>query len=89
MMNVLLVALGLDGRRARRARFDARQPPDAASAAVLARCRQAAHTVESIAQLCDLSLAEAAMILARLERSGWVAEAGGWFEVVDEYADLV
>ena len=87
--DVLLVALGLDGRRARRARFDARQPPDAASAAVLARCRQAAHTVESIAQLSDLSLAEAAMILARLERSGWVAEAGGWFEVVDEYADLV
>jgi hypothetical protein len=28
------------------------------------------------------------MALARLERAGWVAEAGGWFESIDEYATL-
>jgi hypothetical protein len=28
------------------------------------------------------------MALARLERAGWIAESGGWFEEVDDYADL-
>ena len=29
-----------------------------------------------------------ALALARLERDGWIIENGGWFEVVDEWADL-
>jgi DNA processing protein len=85
----LLVALGLDGRRAGRARFDARTAPTGREAAVLRTCSNGVHSVETVAEAHHLSLAEAAMALARLERSGWLAEAGGWFEMVDEYADLV
>jgi hypothetical protein len=36
---------------------------------------------EVVADL-DLSLSDAAMAVARLERAGWVREAGGWFEAV-------
>jgi DNA processing protein len=85
----LLVALGLDGRRAGRARFDSRPGLSGLEAVVMRTCRVAIQSVETVARSHDLSLAEAAMTLARLERSGWLAEAGGWFEVVDEYADLV
>ena len=28
------------------------------------------------------------MTLARLERDGWLRETGGWFEAVDDWADL-
>jgi DNA processing protein len=85
----LFVALGLDGRRAGRARFDLRGAPSGLEAAVLQTCRAGVQSVETISQSHGMSLADAAMTLARLERGGWVAEAGGWFEALDEYADLV
>lgn len=84
----LLVALGLDTRRAGRRRFDSRSRPTGDEALVLELCRARAQSVESIAMHEAWDLARAAMGLARLERAGWLAEAGGWFEPVDEYADL-
>jgi DNA processing protein len=87
--DTLLVALGLDGRRAGRGRVDLRATPQGAAARVLATCRGGPQSVETVARIHAISLAEAALTLARLERSGWLAEAGGWFEVVDEYSDLV
>lgn len=85
---VVLVALGLDGRRAGRRRYDARPLPRGVEAEALAACRRTPQTVESVALRGDWSLAEAALALARLERSGWVCETGGWFEALDEWGDL-
>lgn len=84
----LLVGLGLDTRRAGRRRFDPRPGPYGDEATVLERCREGPQSVETVAAGETWDLARSAIALARLERSGWVAESGGWFEPVDEYADL-
>jgi DNA processing protein len=78
----VLVALGLDTRRAGPAEYDPRPLPRGVEAAVLARCREDPCTLDEVVTGLDLPLAEAAMALARLERTGWVREAGGWFEPV-------
>ena len=49
---------------------------------MLERCRVDPCTLDDIVAELGLSITEAAMTLARLERSGWVREAGGWFEEV-------
>ena len=79
-------------RRAARARarppprrttgFDPRPLPRGIEAAVLERCRAEASTLDHVVAGFGLGVAEAAMALARLERSGWVRDAGGWFEPV-------
>ena len=78
----VLIALGLDTRRAGAATYDPRPMPRGVAAAVLERCRRDPCTLEEVVVELDLPLAEAAMTLARLERSGWVQESGGWFEPV-------
>ena len=40
------------------------------------------RTIDGVALATGISLVEAAMRLARLEASGWVAQADGWFECV-------
>lgn len=40
------------------------------------------RTVEGVSLACGLSLVDAAMRLARLEQSGWVAGTDGWYERV-------
>jgi DNA processing protein len=77
----VLLALGLDHRRDGRG-FDPRPLPRGEEARVLERCRVGACTLDDIVADLGLSITEAAMTLARLERSGWVREAGGWFEEV-------
>jgi DNA processing protein len=84
----ILMALGLDGRRAGRARFDSRPVPRGLSADVYAACRSEARTLDALMLLTGLSLGETAMLLARLERDGWIMETGGWFEAIDEWAEL-
>ncbi|MFT6292483.1 MAG: DNA processing protein [Ilumatobacter sp.] len=86
--DTLLVALGLDGRRSGRRTFDARPLPLGDECVALDLCRTGPQNVESAARSCEWDLARAAMSLARLERNGWLGEAGGWFEVIDEYANL-
>lgn len=86
--DTLLMALGLDNRRAGRRRFDSRAPAHGRESEVLGVCSAAPQTVEGIAATMSCSLGEAAMSLARLESAGWVVETGGWFENVDEYGDL-
>ena len=85
----LLVALGLDTRRSGRRRFDGRDRPTGDEAVVLERCRDAPQSVETVSRAEAWDLARAALSLARLERAGWIGEVGGWFEPVDQYADLV
>jgi DNA processing protein len=78
----VLVALGLDGRRAGGASFDPRPLPRGVEAAVLAACRDDPRTLDDIVVALGLPISEAAMALARLERAGWLRESGGWFEPV-------
>jgi DNA processing protein len=86
--DTLLVALGLDSRRAGRSRFDARPLPLGDEQIALEQCRSTPQSVETVAESFGWDLARSAMSLARLERNGWLAESGGWFEVIDEYANL-
>jgi DNA processing protein len=78
----VLVALGLDTRRAAAAGFDPRPLPRGVEAAVLAACRDDPRTLDGVVTALALPMADAAMALARLERTGWVRESGGWFEPV-------
>ena len=84
----VLVALGLDNRRAGRAAFDPRPLPRGVEADVLERCRRDACTLDEVVVDLGLPLGEAAMAVARLERSGWVRESAGWFEAVGAWDEL-
>lgn len=84
----VLVALGLDGRRAGRRRFDARRRPTTAELELLDHCRRAPSTLEQLAEGCRAPLADVAISAARLEHAGWLRETAGWFEAVDEWDDL-
>lgn len=84
----VLMALGLDQRRAGRARFDARPHPDAKGAAMISACRAEPRCLEQLALVSETGIVETAMAVARLERSGWLRETGGWFEAIDDWADL-
>ncbi len=84
----VLVALGLDTRRCRPAAFDPRPVPRGHEAQVLARCRRGACTLDEIVTSLGLTVADAAMALARLERAGRVVESAGWFEVLEPWSGL-
>jgi DNA processing protein len=49
---------------------------------VLDRVRAGPCTLDHVASELALSVTDAALTLARLERSGWLRESGGWFEEV-------
>ena len=78
----VLVALGLDTRRAGCAHYDPRPLPRGVEADVLTACRADPRTLDDIVVALELPVATAAMALARLERSGWLRDSGGWFEPV-------
>jgi DNA processing protein len=82
----VLLALGLDHRRDGRG-YDPRPLPRGDEARVLERCRTDPCTLDDVVAEFGMSITEAAMTLARLERSGWVREAGGWFEEVGSCLD--
>ncbi|HSM65725.1 MAG TPA: DNA-processing protein DprA [Ilumatobacteraceae bacterium] len=84
----VLVALGLDGRRAGRSRFDARRRPGAEDAALVDACRERPRTLEDLAACSPRSLTDLALAVARLEHAGWLRETAGWFEAIDVWADL-
>lgn len=78
----VLLVLGIDHHRHADRPFDPRPLPRGVEAAVLDRCRADPCTLDHVVDELGLSVTEAAMSLARLERSGWVRESGGWFEQV-------
>ena len=76
----VLGALGLDSRRRRRP-FDPRPCPGR-DRRLVEQCRADPRTLDEVAMRSDPTAREAAMALARLERSGWLHEVGGWFEAI-------
>ena len=76
----VLVMLGLDTRRQGPEPFDPRPMPIGDEATVLHACEAQPCTLDLIAATTGLSLTEAALAAARLERSGWLVETAGWFE---------
>jgi len=82
----ILVALGLDHRRGNGWAFDSRPLPRGTEAVVLDRCRADPCTLDTIVAELGFTITDAAMTLARLERSGWLRESGGWFEEVGAWA---
>lgn len=76
----VLVMLGLDHRRQVTPAYDPRPRPDSVQTAVLEACRTGPCTLDTIVLATGLDVAEAALAAARLERDGWLVEAGGWFE---------
>ncbi len=83
----VLVELGIDHRRAGRSHYDPRPRPRGTDARVLDACRDEPLTVDDLADRFGLGLGDVAMVLARLERDGWLVESGGWFEVVEGWRD--
>ena len=78
----VLASLGLDTRRQGAAPFDPRPALRGVDRVVVEQCRADPRTLDEVAATLDLTLCEAAMTLARLERAGWLREVGGWFEAV-------
>lgn len=76
----VLVALGLDHRRASPLPFDPRPTPDADQQRVLAACAAEPSNLDMIVAATGLELVDAALAAARLERGGWLLESAGWFE---------
>lgn len=76
----VLVALGLDHRREGQLPFDPRAMPDSVQQLVLDVCGQQPSNLDMIVAQSGLSVTDAALAAARLERAGWLVEVGGWFE---------
>lgn len=77
----VFAALELDHRR-QRSGFDSRPRPEGDQVVVLDACRELGPaTLDAIAESTGLGIPDAALAAARLERSGWLLEAGGWFEI--------
>ncbi len=84
----VLMALGLDQRRSGRRRHDPRALPSSADRVLIDACRHEPCTLEMFVLRCGGSLVEMAMAVARLEHAGWLRETAGWFEAIDDWADL-
>jgi len=84
----VLMALGLDRRREGRSRHDPRALPSAADRRLIDACRLEPRTLEALSLHVGDSLVDTAMAVARLEHGGWLRETVGWFEAIDDWADL-
>lgn len=84
----VLMALGLDHRRAGERRYDPRPAPRGVEADVMASCAARPITLDTVVADLGVSLTDAAMAVARLERTGWLRQVGGWFEAVGTWGDL-
>jgi len=77
----VLTALRLDHQRQSSRQFhDPRPRPIPGDERVYRALQPGARTLDGLAHLTGRPLVEVAMALARLEQSGWVAAADGWYE---------
>jgi DNA processing protein len=77
----VLLALGMSPGCRRRATED-RAQPDPSGQRVLAAMDWRPASLDGLAEVTGLPLAEVALALDDLRRMGWVQERGGWFERV-------
>jgi hypothetical protein len=78
----VLVALGLDTRRAHRRRFDPRPALNSEERRLFELLGGDAVTLEELALRGGGELVPVAMALGRMEAAGWVCRSGAWFEAV-------
>lgn len=78
----VLVALGLDTRRAQGRRFDPRPRVSAGERALLDLLGADAVTIDELVLRSGCSLVDVATSLGRLEAGGHVERSGGWFVAV-------
>ena len=79
----ILVALGLDNRRANDNSFDPRPRLAESDAHVVAIMVGAPFTLDEFVIRTGVPLLEAAICLGRLEALGWVINNSGWWEVIE------
>jgi len=79
----ILVALGLDNRRANDNSFDPRPRLAESDAHVVAMMVGAPFTLDEFVMRTGVPLLEAAICLGRLEALGWVINNSGWWEVIE------
>lgn len=77
----VLVALGLDNRRAVSG-SDNREAPPADGLRVLDAMGRQPRTVDEVSLLAGISVVDAAVVLGHLEAKGWVAHSDGWWEAL-------
>ncbi len=78
----VLTALSLQHSRSMVVAADLRARPRGEDIGVYRVLHDEPRTIDGVALMLGLSLVQAAMSLARLESTGWIAEADGWFECV-------
>jgi len=78
----VLVALELDHSRVVASLADDRPRPRASDLPVLGVCLERACTIGDVAAAVGQPLVEVAMALARLEQTGWLFQADGWFQAL-------
>lgn len=76
----VLIALSYQHDRSAVMAADLRPRPRGVDLAVYRVITADARTIDGVALALGLSLVDAAMALARLEATGWIAQADGWFE---------
>jgi DNA processing protein len=79
----VLVALGLDTRRAGTIPFDPRPHPSGLDGELIELIGADAVELDTLVRSVQRPLGEVALALGRLEASGWVHQTCGWFERVD------
>lgn len=76
----VLAVLGLDAAATTRGTIDARPPLSGSASSVLDAVGWEPATIEAVALRVGEPLAVVATELSRLERDGWLARRGAWFE---------
>ena len=77
----VLVALGLD-TRSMVPTFERRVSPREDERELLAVMGRAPHSLDEVALLSGQSVVDVAVLLGRLEATGWVANSDGWWEAL-------
>lgn len=78
----VLMALSIDHRRAVAVERDGRSRPCGVDLTVYEMCAGQPRTIDGLVLACSVSLADAALAVARLEQGGWIRQLDGWFETV-------
>ncbi|MCX6536266.1 MAG: DNA-protecting protein DprA [Actinobacteria bacterium] len=79
----VLVALGLDNRRAQENIYDPRVRLSSSDQNLVSMMAGSPFTLDNFVLTSRLSTIDAAVSLGRLEALGWVVENAGWWEVIE------